>query len=188
MQLMRMPRVAATALCAGLALAGCATPGPSDTSVPLLRLAPAALGRTLALQQHITLHAAGRTQEMDVLLEADPAHVKLAVVAMSQLAARIDWDGQALTEWRAPWWPAAVSSARILNDMQLSLWPLAAVQAALPAGWQARDDAGTRTLSEDGAPVAVVRHVGADVIELEQRRDHYRLTIVSQDATPGAAP
>jgi hypothetical protein len=50
------------------------------------------------------------------------------------------------------------------------------------------DDGGMRTLSESGAPVVVVRHVGADVIELEQRRDHYQLTIVSQAATPGAAP
>ncbi len=181
-------RVAAAALCVGLALAGCATPGPSDSNVPLLRLAPAALGRTLALQQHITLRAGGRVQEMDALLEADPARVQLAVVAMGQVAARIAWDGQALTEWRAPWWPASVSSARILNDMQLSLWPLAAVQAALPAGWQASDDAGTRTLSDGGAAVAVVRHVGANVIELEQRRDHYQLTIVSQAAAPGAAP
>ena len=72
--------------------------------------------------------------------------------------------------------------------MQLSLWPLAAVQAALPAGWQASDDGGTRTLSNDGAPVLVVRHPAADVIELDQRREHYQLTIVSQPATVGVAP
>jgi hypothetical protein len=162
-----------------LALAGCATPRLPDDSVPPLRLAPALLGQSLALQQHITLSAAGHEQQMDVLLEADAAHVQLAIVAMGQVAARIGWDGQALTEWRASWWPASVSSARILNDMQLSLWPLAGIQAALPAGWQATEVDDTRTLSEGGVAVTVVRRVGADVIELDQRRDHYRLTIVS---------
>jgi hypothetical protein len=181
------PRVVVAAAFAALALAGCATPGPAEGSVPPLRLAPSALGGPLALQQHITLRAAGHERQMDVLLEADAAHVRLAIVAMGQVAARIDWDGQALAEWRAPWWPASVSSARILDDMQLSLWPLAAVQSALPAGWQASDDGGTRTLSNGGAPVTVVRHVGAGVIELDQRRDKYQLTIVSQPAS-GAAP
>ncbi len=163
-----------------LAFAGCATPGLPDDSVPPLRLAPALLGRPLDLQQHLTLSAAGHEQQMDVLLEADAAHVQLAVVAMGQVAARIGWDGRTLTEWRSTWWPASVSSARILNDMQLSLWPLASVQAALPAGWLASEEGDTRTLSNDGMTVAVVRRVGTDVIELDQRRDHYRLTIVSR--------
>jgi hypothetical protein len=180
------PRLAALLLAA---LAGCATTKPDDGGVPSLKLSPAALGRPLDLQQHITLRAAGHVQQMDALLEVDPTRIKLAVVAMGQVAARIEWDGRTLTEWRSSWWPASVSSARILDDMQLSLWPLAAVQAALPAGWQASDDGdGTRTLSDGGAPVLVVRHTGADVIELEQRREHYRLTIVSQPASSGAAP
>ncbi len=182
------PRLAAVVLAA---LAGCATPGASDGGVPSLKLSPAALGRPLDLQQHITLRAAGHEQQMDVLLEADPARVKLAIVAMGQVAARIEWDGRTLTEWRSTWLPGSVSSARILNDMQLSLWPLAAVQAALPAGWQASEDhdnGGTRTLANDGAAVLVVRHPSADVIEIDQRRDHYQLTIVSQPATVGAAP
>jgi len=178
----QLTAVRAAAASAVLALAGCATPGPADGGVPPLRLAPASLGRTLDLQQHLTLTAAGREQQMDVLLEADPAHVQLAIVAMGQLAARIGWDGHALTEWRSPWWPAAVPTTRILDDMQLSLWPLAAVQAALPAGWQASEAGDTRTLADDGEPVVVIRRVGADVIEFEQRRARYRLTIVSAPA------
>ena len=180
MQLRALPTVAGTV--AALVLAACATPSLSDAGVPPLRLAPALLGRPLDLQQHITLDAAGREQQMDVLLEADAQHVQLAIVAMGQVAARIGWDGRTLTEWRSTWWPAAVSSARILNDMQLSLWPLASVQSALPAGWQANDDGDVRTLRHDGVAVAVIRRVGADVIELDQRLDHYRLTIVSRPA------
>jgi len=180
-------RLAAVAV-AAFGMAGCATHGLPDDGVPSLRLAPAALGRPLDLQQHITLRAAGREQQMDALLEADPARVKLAVVAMGQVAARLEWDGVALTEWRSTWWPSAVSGARILGDMQLSLWPLAAVQAALPAGWRASEEGGTRTLSQDGEPAVVVRHPAADVIELDQRRAHYRLTVVSRPASAEAAP
>ncbi len=185
--LLTTPRAAVAALAAGLALAACATPGPRDGSMPPLRLAPAALGRSLDLRQHLSIRAAGHEREMDVLLEADATHVQLAIVAMGQVAARIEWDGHALTESRAPWWPASVSSARILDDLQLSLWPLAAVQAALPPGWRAADDGDTRTLSDEGVPVTVVRRVGADVIELDQRRDHYQLTIVSRAASGPAS-
>lgn len=185
--LLTTSRAAVAALAAGLALGGCATPGPRDGSVPPLRLAPAALGRSLDLQQHLSVRAAGREREMDVLLEADATHVQLAIVAMGQVAARIEWDGHALTESRAPWWPASVPGARILDDLQLSLWPLAAVQAALPPGWHAADDGDTRTLSDEGVPVTVVRRVGADVIELDQRRDHYQLTIVSRAASGPAS-
>jgi len=175
-----MRLAAAGAACA--ALTACATTPAPGGDVPTLRLSPASLERRLDLQQHITVQAAGREQQMDVLLEADPARVKLAVVALGQVAARIDWDGRTLTEWRSTWWPASVPGARILNDMQLSLWPLAAVQAALPAGWHASEDGAARTLFQDGEAVMVVRHPSADVIELEQRRAHYRLTVVSQPA------
>lgn len=184
---MRLTRAGLAAACLA-ALAGCAALRPSGDEVPFLRLAPAALGRPLSLQQQLTLRVAGREQQMEVLLEADPARVKLAVVALGQLAARIEWDGTTLSEWHSPWWPPAVSGERILGDMQLSLWPLAAVQSALPAGWQASEDGGTRTLSRDGAPVVVVRHPSAGVVELDQRRDHYQLTIVSQAAAAAAAP
>ena len=108
---MRLRPLQAAALAA--ALAGCAAPLPAPPagSAPPLRLSPASLGRSLALQQHLTVRAAGREQQMDALLEADPARVKLALVALGQVAARIEWDGQALDEWHAPWWPAAVSSS-----------------------------------------------------------------------------
>ncbi len=170
-----------------LLLAACATANGTAGGMPPLRLAPAALGGPLALQQHITLRAPGHEQQMDALLEADPAHVRLAIVALGQVAARIDWDGRALAEWHAPWWPAAVPGARILDDLQFALWPLAAVQAALPARWQASDDGVQRVLAEDGTPVVVLRRTGPDALELDQRRAHYRLTIVSQAAASAPA-
>ena len=71
----------------------------------------------------------------------------MGVVAMGQVAARLDWDGVTLTENRAPWWPQAVSGSRILSDLQLTLWPVAAIQAALPAGWRLVEAGDVRTLT-----------------------------------------
>ena len=177
---MQRVRLAALAV-----FAGCAT-APPPAPTPQLRLAPALLGRTLNLQQHLTLQAPGHEQELDVLLEADAAHVQLGVVAMGQVAARLDWDGVTLTENRVPWWPSAVSGARILSDLQLTLWPVSAIAAALPAGWQLVESGATRTLSDRGDVVTVITRTAPQVVELEQRREHFRLKIESREAGEAA--
>ena len=181
-----MQRLIAVLSLAG-AIAGCATaPAPADArAAPQLRLAPALLGRTLNLQQHLTLQAPGHDQQLDVLLEADSRHVQMGVVAMGQVAARLDWDGVTLDENRASWWPQAVSGSRILSDLQLTLWPVAAIQAALPAGWRVVEDGNVRTLSQDGAVVTVITRTSPRVVELEQRREHFKLKIESRDLGDG---
>jgi len=171
------------------ALAACA-PAPvrapaAPRETPQLRLAPALLGRALNLQQHLTLQAPGREQQLDVLLEADARHVQMGVVAMGQVAARLDWDGATLTEERAPWWPQAVSGSRILSDLQLTLWPVAAIQAALPAGWRLAESGDVRTLTQDGEVVTVITRRSPQVVELDQRREHFKLRIESRE--PGDA-
>ena len=197
-----MRRLIAALVLAG-ALTSCATaPAPSRAS-PQLRLAPASLGLTLALQQHLTLQAPGHDQQLDVLLEADARHVRVAVVAMGQVAARLDWDGRTLAEDKAPWWPPEVSGSRILSDLQLTLWPVAAIQAALPAGWAIAEDGDVRTLTQDGEVVTVVTRLcapappscaqsqdprrGSTLIELDQRREHFKLKIESRDLGAGAS-
>ena len=182
-----MQRLIAAAALAG-ALGACASAPPRATprDTPQLRLAPALLGHPLALQQHLTLQAPGHDQQLDVLLEADVRHVQLGLVAMGQVAARLDWDGTTLTEDRAPWWPAAVSGARILSDLQLTLWPVAAIQAALPAGWVLAESGNVRTLSQDGEVVTVITRTAPAVVELDQRREHFKLKIESR-ANLGAA-
>jgi hypothetical protein len=174
-------------LFAAVVVAGCAAGGAvvppvgSSHEIPQLRLPPALLGYPLALQQHLTLQAPGHEQQLDVLLEADQTHVRMGVLAMGQVAARLDWDGVTLTEDRAPWWPQAVSGSRILSDLQLTLWPVAAIQAVLPAGWQLAEQGATRTLSENGTAVTVVTRSAAQVVEIDQRREHFHLKIESRD-------
>jgi Protein of unknown function (DUF3261) len=157
-------------------------------AMPTLRLAPALLGRTLALQQRITVHAPHRHEQLDVLLEADPDRVQLAMISMGRVAARLSWDGAELTETRASGVPSEVSASRILSELQLTLWPVPAIRAALPPGWQIDEAGGVRTLRERGEVVAVVTRLGPGVVEFDQRRDHYRLTIESHALGAGGAP
>lgn len=180
-----MQRLIAAWLCAA-ALAGCATapPAPAPSrEMPLLRLQPSFRGPgSLDLEQHLTLQAPGREQQLDVLLEADARHVQLAVLAAGQVAARLDWDGEKLDEQRAPWFPQAVSGARILSDLQLTLWPRAVIQASLPAGWRLDESGSVRTLAQDGEVVCVITRTSPSVTELDQRREHFKLRIESRDA------
>ena len=179
--------IAFAAATLALALAGCATPAP-PRETPQLRLAPALLGRALNLQQHLTLQAPGRDQQLDVLLEADATHVQMGVMAMGQVAARLDWDGTTLAESKAPWWPEAVSGARILSDLQLTLWPVPAIQAALPAGWHLAEDGNVRTLTQDGEIVTVITRTSPLLVELDERRAHFRLKIESRELGNDDAP
>ena len=118
-------------LTATSALAACA----SWTAPPplLLRLAPATLGRHLALVQLIRVQARGAQFQFEALLEADDASLRLAVLAYGRPMVRLVWDGQVLTQDAAPEWPAAVSAERMLSDLTLALWPADVLAAALPA-------------------------------------------------------
>ncbi|WP_235844706.1 DUF3261 domain-containing protein [Cupriavidus agavae] len=176
-----------------LALGGCATPAPQDAgapavqsaqpsaTVPLLRLPPASLGRTLHLQQQITVQYPSpqgeQSRDLLALLEADASHTRLAAVAGGQVLARLDWDGTDLRVTRAPWAPPELLPERILNDLQLSLWPVAAIQAALPAGWRLEATADSRQLRAGAEVVAEIRYPDARTTQFVQRRDGYRLTI-----------
>jgi hypothetical protein len=179
--------IAAATLAGALGACASAPPRAAPRETPQLRLAPALLGHPLNLQQHLTLQAPGRDQQLDVLLEADAQHVQLGVVAMGQVAARLAWDGTTLAEERAPWWPQAVSGSRILSDLQLTLWPVAAIQAALPAGWTLAESGNVRTLSQDGEVVTVITHTAPAVVELDQRREHFKLKIESRASGDAAS-
>jgi hypothetical protein len=168
----------------------CPAPGPLAApprdDAPLLRLPPQALGRSLALQQQLTVDVRGQPERrLDVMLEADPSAVRLALVGPGgQTAARLEWDGLRLDETRAPWLPAAVSSERILSDLQLVLWPAAAIRSALPAGWSLVQDGdradAPRVLRQQAEDVVTVSYPSATRAELVQHRAGYTLVIDSR--------
>lgn len=180
-----MLRLIATLLLATL-LAACAHRAPAPlVSLPALRLAPAALGHELAVQQRLHFQFGTQQRELDALLEVDAQEVRLAVQAMGQSGVRLQWDGQQLHEQRAPWLPSAVRSARVLDDLQFALWPTDAVRAALPSDWQVDDDGVTRRLSHAGQDWLVLTRQSPQRLQLENRAEGYRLEIESLD---GAQP
>jgi hypothetical protein len=163
--------------------AGCAATAPSrpaSDDTPLLRLPPAALGRRLALQQQLLVQAGGRQQHIDVLLESDEHAVRLVLLNLGQTAARLEWDGRELVQTHAPWWPQAVGGERVLSDLQLALWPVDAVGAALPAGWTLEPRDGQRHLRRGSEIVATVSYPTPTRIELVHRLQRYRIDIESQ--------
>lgn len=189
---MNRATLSALALAAVLAT-GCASPGsvpeptvPAAGATALLRLPPASLQRELKLQQHITVEftVLGRTErrELLALLEADAAHTRLAAVGGGQVLARLDWDGTTLQVSRAPWAPAELQPERILSDLQLALWPAAAIRAALPAGWSFDATPALRQLRQGSETVAEIRFPDAATTLFVQHRDGYRLTIRSLPA------
>jgi hypothetical protein len=160
------------------ALVACAA--PTQATTPSLRLSPASLGGTLALQQQLTATARGQTQRMDVLLEADAQSVRLAVLSLGQTAARLEWDGTTLAESHAAWWPAAVSGERVLADLQLVLWPAHAVSAALPRGWSLDVTPGLRVLRHLGQAVVQVEYDGPASAQLTHLREDYVVRVESR--------
>lgn len=165
-------------------LAGCATtPPPMQRPNLNLRLAPADLGQAISVQQHLLVERGGRIDELDAALEADATHLTLVGLAFGQRVLSIDYDGQHFAEWRHVMLPKQVRAEDVLQDLQLTLWPLAPLQAALPPGWRVEDDGLLRTLSLDGAVVATLRYSTmprwSGTVVLDNLRYRYRLTIQS---------
>lgn len=166
-----------------LLLSSCAAqPRPyAATGGAVLRLSPASLGHSLALQQRLTLRAGQQTQDFDALLEVDSLDLRLSVQAMGQSAITLRWDGKQLRQQRALWVPATLRAEQVLSDLQLVYWPAESIQAALPAGWTLLETANGRTLMQASVLKAAVRYPGPGHVTLERFEPAYRLDIASQD-------
>lgn len=167
-----------------LALTACATTTPPPAARLGLKLAPAALGESISVQQHLRVERNGRSDELDVALEVEPARLELVGLALGQRVLSLSYDGKELKSWRHVMLPAQVKAEDVLEDMQLTLWPEAAVRAALPPGWEVRDQGLRRTLSLHGETIMVVDYSGMPrwqgKLVLENLRYKYRLTIESE--------
>jgi len=167
-------------------LAACSTqptrsPAPG---MPSLKLAPASLGGTLALQQRLVFTHGERSNTVDALLEADADSVRLVLHQQGQVMLRLAWDGQTLQQSRAAQLPEALSAQRVLDDLQLVHWPAPAIRAALPAGLQLQDAGAGRRLLHGHETVASVRWSGEHDARLENHREGYRLDIHSVPVQP----
>lgn len=167
-------------LFAAVLLAGCATQPPPAARLGL-KLAPAALGESISVQQHLKVERAGRIDEMDVALQVEPDAIDVVGLAMGQRVLSLHYDGKEVKEWRHVMLPSQVRADDVLEDMQLTLWPVAAVAAALPAGWRIAEHGLQRMLYLDGEPIMRIDYSGrprwSGTVVLENLRYHYRLTI-----------
>nr|WP_183959930.1 DUF3261 domain-containing protein [Chiayiivirga flava] len=169
-------------------MAACAAPPPRARIVlPTLQLAPASLGRTLALQQRLDFAFGPERRALDALLEVDAQRVSLAVQALGRSGVTLSWDGVTLAQTRADWLPAAVRGERVLDDLQFVYWPLDAIRAALPPGWQVDGEGGTRNLRHDGTVWLAARMADDGTVTLENHADGYRLTVRSVSLDAAAA-
>lgn len=174
-----------------LALAACATtPVPPAPPRLTLKLAPAALGENIALQQHLKVERNGKIDELDSALEVDSDHVELVGLALGQRVLSLEYDGKELKSWRHVMLPAQVQADDVLQDLQLVLWPQYAISNALPPHWRVEDVGLRRTLYMDDQPVTVIDYSGmprwSGTVTLENLRFHYRLTIQSVPVGGGA--
>ena len=172
----------AAILAAASMLCACTADEPAPARLGL-RLAPAALGEAISVQQHLTVERAGKTNDLDAALEVDAGRVSLVGLAMGMRVLSLDFDGRELTEWRHPMLPAQVRAADVLEDLQLTLWPVAEIARALPAGWKVEEKGLRRTLRREGEVVATIDYSGTPrwrgTAVLDNVRYKYKLTVVS---------
>ncbi len=166
---------------------GCAD-APAQPARLGLRLAPATLGTSLSLQQHLRIERQGRVDELDTALEIDTERLDMVGLALGQRILALHFDGRSLESWRHPLVPEQLRGEDVLEDLQLTLWPIEVIEKALPAGWSIAEDGRRRTLRLLDQPVLVIDYSAeprwSGKIELTNLRYQYRLTIQSVSNTP----
>ena len=178
--------------CAVLALTathllGCVA-APTQPARLGLKLAPATLGASLSLQQHLSIERPGRIDELDAALEVDEQKLDLVGLAFGQRVFALRYDGRSLQSWRHPLVPEQLRGEDVLEDLQLTLWPIDVIENSLPAGWSIAEDGRRRTLRLLDQAVLVIDYSGeprwSGKIELTNLRYQYRLTIQSISSGP----
>jgi hypothetical protein len=154
-----------------IGVGGCAStphapaPAPASRDWPLL--SPASLQQTVQVTQVLrgdVGESGDQTFTLRAVVTVNAQQLTvIGLTAMGLRAFKLQYDGQNLTEERAPQVPEALDSRQLLNDLQLAYWPLPVLQA----GWQAAGGEvrepwpGTRRLYRAGQLLAEV-HYAAD--------------------------
>jgi hypothetical protein len=136
---------------------------PQSEQPPLL--APDTLGSSRDTRQILRAAFGEHEATLRCVVRASPQRVEMvALTALGQRAMSIDWNG---SDWKvetAPMVPSAMRPEWLVADMQLALWPLAALQTAYkPAGWEVTEPGGgVRRLRHNGKLIAEVHYADAD--------------------------
>jgi hypothetical protein len=145
-----------------LLLSGCATQVQRSAEVPLA--SPTAVSARSASQVIHAIYGA-RAMTLSTAIQNDASGLDVVgLTATGQRLFTVRWDGTAVSARRSAFVPDAVDPQRVLADMQLALWPLAAVQAAFgKSGLEVTEPfAGVRRLRRGDTLVAEVHYASAD--------------------------
>lgn len=172
-------------LTASLLLTACASKPTAREALPMLRLPPAVLGATRhALSQRLSVSRLDQPetppQRIELQLQLDASALLLAGFAYGQRVLLMHWDGHDLRVQRHAMLPAEVDTDRMLRDLCLTFWPAEAVQAALPDGWVWVAASTGHALERGGQTWLAVRRPAANLVEIENRAEGYRLQIESR--------
>ena len=164
-----------------LLLGACASPDAHNAArVPLLALAPGALGCSVAVQQRLTVELPDRPmQQLEALLDVDAEAVRLAFFLMGQGMGTMVWDGQQWDKQLSRHWPAQLAPEQVLSDLQLAFWPTAVVQRAVQAPWSVEASATGRRLLRDGQEQVRVQFVGSATVEIIYPQGPFTLRVES---------
>ena len=106
-----------------------------------------------------------RAMTLSTAIQLDAGSLKVVgLTATGQRLFTASWDGAAVSAQKSAFVPDNVDPERVLADVQLALWPLAAVQEAFgKAGLEVTEPfAGVRRLRRGETLVAEVHYASAD--------------------------
>ncbi|GAB7127059.1 hypothetical protein JCM19000A_15660 [Silvimonas sp. JCM 19000] len=168
-------------LCILLPLGGCASWLTRD--LPLLQIAPAALGTPRTLQQQTQISWPTGGAVMESVLQLEPQQLTMISSAMGVRLATLNYDGKHLDAQLMP--GMKLPPQRILNDLLVIYAAHDALAAALPPGWRVEDTADSRTLWRDDAVAVDIHYDQPDRWQgqavLHHHQLYYTLTITSSD-------
>jgi hypothetical protein len=168
--------------CLFLGLSGCAKMRRPAQTLPMerigLQLPPASLGKTIALQQHLTVVRAGQVHELDTVLEINPKQLNLVGMMLGRRVMTLTYDGKTLSTWRDPHMPSQITGEEILEDIELSVWPENVLRASLPKPWKIKQKHNTRIIYLNRQPITIIKYYPNKII-LKNTRYQYTLTIQS---------
>ena len=170
-----------------LLLVACVAPAAKPTGAGL-KLQPASLGESISLQQRLDIEGQGHSAQLDVALEVDAARLDLVGLALDQRVLSLHYDGKQLSSWRHPMWPAQLSGEDVLENLQLTLWPVHVIRQALPMGWSIEESGLRRTILQDGLAIMVIDYSvlppWSGRVDVANLQFNYRITIQSVPNEP----
>ncbi|HKE44761.1 MAG TPA: DUF3261 domain-containing protein [Steroidobacteraceae bacterium] len=128
-------------------------------------LPPSTLGATRSANQRLRAAYGDQEISLDCVVNVDADH--LTVIGLLPGGPRVftvEYDGKQVSEQKSSGVPEALRPELLLNDLQLTFWPRAALQTALQnTAWRVTEpDPRTRRLTRDAKLVAEVHYASAD--------------------------